>query len=99
MRGITRREVVAGGTGTLLLQPGTVFSAAANSTVGVGIIGTGDRGQYAVSYTHLSLRSLKAVAAHRQSSHNQTRECFDTARRQRSQNLLPRERDVYKRQV
>jgi len=38
--------VVAGGTGTLLLQPGTVFSAAANSTVGVGIIGTGDRGQY-----------------------------------------------------
>ena len=46
MRGITRREVVAGGTGTLLLQPGTVFSAAANSTVGVGIIGTGDRGQY-----------------------------------------------------
>jgi predicted dehydrogenase len=28
------------------LQPGTVFSAAANSTVGVGIIGTGDRGQY-----------------------------------------------------
>lgn len=46
MRGITRREVVAGGTGILLLQPGTVFSAAANSTVGVGIIGTGDRGQY-----------------------------------------------------
>ncbi len=46
MRGITRREAVTGGTGILLLKPGTVFSTAANSTVGVGIIGTGDRGQY-----------------------------------------------------
>lgn len=46
MRAITRREVVAGATGILLLQPETVFGAAANSAVAVGIIGTGDRGQY-----------------------------------------------------
>ena len=46
MRGITRREVVTGATGILLLQPEAVFGAAANSAVAVGIIGTGERGQY-----------------------------------------------------
>ena len=34
------------GPESLLLKPGTVFGTAANSTIGVGIIGAGDRGQY-----------------------------------------------------
>ena len=46
MRGITRREAVTGATGIMLMQPGTVSGAEANSTIAVGIIGTGDRGQY-----------------------------------------------------
>ena len=46
MRRITRREAVAGATGISLLQAGTVFGAQANSTVALGIIGTGARGRY-----------------------------------------------------
>ena len=46
MSGITRREAVTNATGITLLQAGTVFGAGANSSVGVGIIGTGARGKY-----------------------------------------------------
>lgn len=46
MSRLTRREAVAGVTGFMALQPKTVFGTQANSAVGVGIIGTGARGQY-----------------------------------------------------
>ncbi len=46
MRGLTRREAVTGVTGIMVLQPETVFGTQANSLVGLGIIGTGARGQY-----------------------------------------------------
>jgi len=46
MRGLTRREAVTGVTGIMILQPETVFGTQANSLVGLGIIGTGARGQY-----------------------------------------------------
>jgi myo-inositol 2-dehydrogenase / D-chiro-inositol 1-dehydrogenase len=42
----TRREVVAGAAGILLLRPETVFGYQANSAVSFGIIGTGARGKY-----------------------------------------------------
>lgn len=46
MRRITRREVVAGATGVSLLRAETVVGAQANSSVSLGIIGTGARGRY-----------------------------------------------------
>ena len=46
MRNVTRREAVMGAGGVALLRPETVRSAQANSSVGLGIIGTGARGQY-----------------------------------------------------
>ena len=46
MRSFTRRDAVTGVTGIMVLRPETVFGAQANSSVGLGIIGTGARGQY-----------------------------------------------------
>lgn len=46
MGGITRREAMTGVTGISVLQARTALGTAANSTVAVGIIGTGARGQY-----------------------------------------------------
>ena len=46
MRNMTRREAVTGATGVALLPAKTAFGAEANSSVALGIIGTGARGQY-----------------------------------------------------
>jgi myo-inositol 2-dehydrogenase/D-chiro-inositol 1-dehydrogenase len=46
MRRISRREMVAGITGTMILQTETAFGTQANASIGLGIIGTGARGQY-----------------------------------------------------
>jgi len=50
MHRISRREMVAGITGAMVLQTETVFGTQANSSVGLGIIGTGARGQYVGRY-------------------------------------------------
>jgi myo-inositol 2-dehydrogenase/D-chiro-inositol 1-dehydrogenase len=42
MRRISRREI----TGTMILQTETAFGTQANASIGLGIIGTGARGQY-----------------------------------------------------
>lgn len=46
MRRLTRREAVAGSTGISFLPAESVFGAQVNSTVTLGIIGTGARGRY-----------------------------------------------------
>jgi len=46
MHRINRREMLAGITRAMVLQTETAFGTQANSSVGLGIIGTGARGQY-----------------------------------------------------
>jgi myo-inositol 2-dehydrogenase/D-chiro-inositol 1-dehydrogenase len=46
MRKLTRREAVSGLAGVTILEPAAGAGSQANSPVGVGIIGTGARGQY-----------------------------------------------------
>lgn len=46
MRKFTRRETVTGAAAPLLAPPAAAFGSQANSSVGLGIIGTGARGRY-----------------------------------------------------
>jgi myo-inositol 2-dehydrogenase / D-chiro-inositol 1-dehydrogenase len=46
MGSLSRREALTGAAGMVALRPETAFGTRANSTVGLGIIGTGARGQY-----------------------------------------------------
>src|SRR4051812_31177003 len=50
MNQFTRRGLIAGAAGPLLMKPKTAFGSEANSAVAIGVIGTGGRGRYVGSF-------------------------------------------------